>query len=68
MCVRSQKSPQGLRFPTRKTYVTQVEETFMRHVIRHWQGSLSEMDSSAAMQMDEAMEQAAIASGMLTIF
>ena len=38
----------------------------MRHVIRHWQGSLSEMDSSAAMQMDEAMEQAAIASGMLT--
>lgn len=37
----------------------QVEETFMRHVIRHWQGSLSEMDSSAAMQLDEDVAQAA---------
>ena len=41
----------------------QVEETFMRHVIRHWQGSLSEQDSSAAMQLDDALGQALTAPG-----
>lgn len=30
----------------------QVEETFMQHVVRHWQGSLTEADSTAAMQAD----------------
>ena len=30
----------------------QAEESFMQHVVRHWQGSLSDADSSAAMQMD----------------
>ncbi|DBA93395.1 TPA: hypothetical protein ACH3X2_003664 [Trebouxia sp. C0005] len=29
-----------------------VEETFMQHVVRHWQGSLTEADSTAAMQAD----------------
>lgn len=30
----------------------------MQHVIRHWQGSLSEADSSVAMQMDADFSQA----------
>ena len=36
----------------------QVEETFMQHVVRHWQGSLTEADSTAAMQADAEFSQA----------
>lgn len=35
----------------------------MRHVVRHWQGNLSEQDSSAAMQLDDALALAATAPG-----
>ncbi len=35
----------------------QVEETFMQHVVRHWQGSLTEADSTAAMQADAEFNQ-----------
>ncbi len=31
----------------------------MQHVIRHWQGSLTEADSTAAMQMDADFTQSA---------
>ncbi|DBA91536.1 TPA: hypothetical protein ACH3X1_003159 [Trebouxia sp. C0004] len=34
-----------------------VEETFMQHVVRHWQGSLTEADSTAAMQADAEFDQ-----------
>ena len=30
----------------------QVEETFMQHVVQYWQGSLTEVDGTAAMQSD----------------
>ena len=30
----------------------------MQHVIRHWQGSLTEADSTAAMQMDAEFDKA----------
>ena len=32
--------------------ITQVEETFMQHVVQYWQGSLPEADSTAAMPAD----------------
>lgn len=32
--------------------VLQVEETFMQHVVQYWQGSISEVDGTAAMQSD----------------
>ncbi len=35
----------------------QVEETFMQHVVRHWQGCLTEADSTAAMQADAEFNQ-----------
>lgn len=31
--------------------VTQVEETFMQHVVQYWQGSSTEVDGAAAMQL-----------------
>ena len=31
----------------------------MQHVVRHWQGSLTEADSTAAMQADAEFSQAA---------
>lgn len=36
----------------------------MQHVVRHWQGSLSEADSSAAMQMDS---EAAVPTGQTNL-
>ena len=47
--------PKALR---RVRLFVQVEETFMQHVVRHWQGSLTEADSTAAMQADAEFSQA----------